>query len=69
MSLIKIQKYEAVSASYISPLCFCATFTCHTLFFVGHDSQKIFVPVEVSSPDVNFDILETFFGKALNFRI
>jgi hypothetical protein len=34
--------------------------TCHTLFSGGEDRQELFVPVEVSSPDGNFDT----FGKS-----
>ena len=29
--------------------------TCHTLFSGGEDRQELFVPVEVNSPDGNFD--------------
>jgi hypothetical protein len=32
----------------------------HT-FSGGHDSQQLFVPVEVSSPDGNFDIIGKLF--------
>ncbi len=53
-------KYEIVSASYISPLCFLNNFHVKNLpytFLRGHDRQTLFVSVEVSSPDGNFDIL------------
>jgi hypothetical protein len=36
--------------------------TCHTLFSVGQDSRKIFVLVEVSSSDGNFNTFGYFFG-------
>jgi len=37
--------------------------TCHTLFSGGQDRQELFVRVEVSSPDGNFDTLrKNFFG-------
>jgi hypothetical protein len=36
--------------------------TCHTLFSGGQDGQELYVPVEVSSPDCNFDTLgKSFF--------
>ncbi len=34
-------------------------------FFWGHDRQQLFVPVEVSSPDSNFDILGKSFLPTL----
>jgi hypothetical protein len=38
--------------------------TCHTLFSGGQDRQELFVHVEVSSPDGNFDTLgKTFFAS------
>jgi hypothetical protein len=37
--------------------------TCNTLFSGGEDRQELFVPVEVSSPDGNFDTLgKSFFA-------
>ncbi len=39
--------------------------TTHTLFSGGHDSQQLFVPVEFSSPDGNFDILGKSFLPTL----
>jgi hypothetical protein len=37
--------------------------TCHTLFPGGHDLQNIDVPVDVSSPDGNFDNPKNLVGK------
>jgi hypothetical protein len=38
--------------------------TCHSLFSGGQDRQELFVPVEVSSPDGNFDTLgKSFFAS------
>jgi hypothetical protein len=39
--------------------------TCHTLLSGGEDRQEFFVPVEVSSPDGNFDTFEKSFFASL----
>jgi hypothetical protein len=39
--------------------------TCHTLLSGGEDRQEFFVPVEVSSPDGNFDTLRKSFFASL----
>jgi hypothetical protein len=39
--------------------------TCHTLFSGGRDRQELLVPVEVSSPDGNFDTLRKSFFATL----
>jgi hypothetical protein len=36
--------------------------TCDTLFSRGPDHQELFVPVEVRSPDGNFDTLRKSFS-------
>jgi hypothetical protein len=38
---------------------------CPTLFSGGQDHQELFVPVEVSSPDGNFDTLRKSLFAAL----
>ncbi len=38
--------------------------TCHTLFAGGQDRQELFVHVEVSNPDGNFDTIgKSFFAS------
>ncbi len=37
-------------------------------FLGGHDRQTLFVSVEVSSPDGNFDILENLFYQRYGFQ-
>jgi hypothetical protein len=39
--------------------------TCHTLFSGGQDRQELFVPIEVRSPDGNFDTLRKYFFAIL----
>jgi hypothetical protein len=39
--------------------------TCSTLFSGGEDRQELFAPVEVSSPDGNFDAFGKYFFASL----
>jgi hypothetical protein len=39
--------------------------TCHTLFSGGEDRQELFVPVEDSIPNGNFDTFGKYFFASL----
>jgi hypothetical protein len=56
--------------SYISPLYFLDNIYPYLAkhFSVGYDLQKIYVPIEVSSPGGKFDTSQDFFCKINEFQ-